>query len=133
MTAPAQRPGSIPAWVNRLFGGLVVYALVASLWMLIGIGGPTITHYVGLLSDIPAAIVSVIIVAATSRHAPRGPLRAAWVLLASALAVYVIAISIGAVSWLNGRDPFPGRRISSTRPSTWSRRLRRCSSSARRP
>jgi diguanylate cyclase (GGDEF)-like protein/PAS domain S-box-containing protein len=108
MTAQAQRPGSLPVWVNRVFGGLVVYALLGSLWMLIGLGGPAVTHYVGLLSDIPAGIVSVIIVAVTSRHAPRGPLRTAWVLLATALALYVIAISIGAVSWLNGRDPFPG-------------------------
>ena len=76
--------------------------------MVIGLGGPTVTHYVGLLSDIPAGIVSTVIVAVTSRHAPRGPLRTAWVLLAAALALYVIAISIGAVSWLNGRDPFPG-------------------------
>ncbi len=108
MSAPAQGPGSLPVWVNRVFGGLVVYALLASLWMVIGLGGPTVTHYVGLLSDIPAGIVSTVIVAVTSRHAPRGPLRTAWVLLAGALALYVIAISIGAVSWLNGRDPFPG-------------------------
>ena len=108
MSAPAQGPGSLPVWVNRVFGGLVVYALLGSLWMVIGLGGPTVTHYVGLLSDIPAGIVSTVIVALTSRHAPRGPLRTAWVLLAAALALYVIAISIGAVSWLNGRDPFPG-------------------------
>ena len=108
MTALAQRPGSIPLWVNRVFGALVVYALLASLWMLVGLGGPSVTHYVGLLSDIPAGFVSVIIVAATARYAPRGPLRTAWVLLATALALYVIAISIGAVSWLHGHDPFPG-------------------------
>ena len=106
MSAQATRHG-VPLWVNRLFGALVVYALLASLWMLTGLGGPKVTYYVGLLSDIPAGLTSVIIVGATARHA-RGLQRRAWVLLATALGLYLLGVSIAAASWLQGRDPFPG-------------------------
>ncbi|HYL70048.1 MAG TPA: hypothetical protein VEY89_01950, partial [Candidatus Dormibacteraeota bacterium] len=38
-----------------LFVILAVYTTVCALWMLVGVGGPVATHYVGLLSDAPAA------------------------------------------------------------------------------
>ena len=76
--------------------------------MLTGFGGPQVTHYVGLLSDAPAALASVVVAAATARRAARGTLRTAWIALAVALALYFIGIAIGTVSWLRGHDPFPG-------------------------
>jgi diguanylate cyclase (GGDEF)-like protein/PAS domain S-box-containing protein len=76
--------------------------------MLTGFGGPAITHYVGLLSDLPAALVSVAIAATAARHVERGPLRTAWMLLAVALGLYLLGLSIGTSSWLRNVDPFPG-------------------------
>jgi len=76
--------------------------------MLTGFGGPQITHYVGLLSDAPAALASVVVAAATARRTARGTLRTAWIALAVALALYFIGVAIGTVSWLRGHDPFPG-------------------------
>jgi diguanylate cyclase (GGDEF)-like protein/PAS domain S-box-containing protein len=76
--------------------------------MLTGFGGPTITHYVGLLSDAPAALVAVIIAAATARHSAPGALRIAWIALTIALGLYLTGVIIGTTSWLQGRDPFPG-------------------------
>jgi len=76
--------------------------------MLTGFGGPQITHYVGLLSDVPAALASVVVAAATARRTARGALRSGWIALAVALALYFVGIAIGAVSWLRGQDPFPG-------------------------
>jgi len=74
--------------------------------MLTGFGGPQITHYVGLLSDVPAALASVVVAAATARRTARGALRSGWIALAVALALYFVGIAIGAVSWLRGQDPF---------------------------
>ncbi|MBV9343648.1 MAG: PAS domain-containing protein, partial [Gammaproteobacteria bacterium] len=102
------RTASIPRWVDALFFGLVLYTVGGTLWMLTGAGGPEITHYVGLLSDLPASLASVLIVATTAHRAPRGPLRIAWVSLASALGIYFVGITIAASSWLRGVDPFPG-------------------------
>ena len=76
--------------------------------MLTGLGGPDVTHYVGLMSDAPAALMAVIIAAATARATARGPLRTAWIALASALGLYLVGVVIGTVSWLVGHDPFPG-------------------------
>ena len=76
--------------------------------MLTGFGGPQITHYVGLLSDAPAALASAVVAAATARRTARGALRSGWIALAVALALYFVGIAIGAVSWLRGQDPFPG-------------------------
>ena len=76
--------------------------------MLTGFGGPQITHYVGLLSDVPAALASAVVAAATARRTARGALRTGWICLAVALALYFLGIAIGAVSWLRGQDPFPG-------------------------
>jgi diguanylate cyclase (GGDEF)-like protein/PAS domain S-box-containing protein len=91
-----------------LFIGLVIYVITGTVWMLAGFGGPDITHYVGLLSDAPAALASVVIAAATARHTARGVLRTAWILLALALALYFVGVAIGTISWLRGHDPFPG-------------------------
>jgi diguanylate cyclase (GGDEF)-like protein/PAS domain S-box-containing protein len=91
-----------------LFIGLVIYVITGTVWMLTGFGGPDVTHYVGLLSDAPAALASVVIAAATARHTARGVLRTAWILLAVALALYFVGVVIGTISWLQGHDPFPG-------------------------
>jgi diguanylate cyclase (GGDEF)-like protein/PAS domain S-box-containing protein len=101
------RSGVTPRWVDALFTALVVYVVLMSLWMLTGFGGPRITHYVGLLSDPPGALASVII-AATAGYSARGALRTAWVSLAAAQGLYLIGILIGVGSWLQGQDPFPG-------------------------
>jgi PAS domain S-box-containing protein len=107
---PAQsiRFGDTPRWVDRLFIGLAIYVVAGSVWMLTGFGGPQITHYVGLLSDVPAALASAVVAAATARRTARGALRTGWICLAVALALYFLGIAIGAVSWLRGQDPFPG-------------------------
>src|SRR6516225_6545062 len=76
--------GVAPRWVDVLFIGLVVYASTVAALMLSGLGGPPITNYVGLVSDLPAALVSIIMAAATARHTGRGALRRAWMALAAA-------------------------------------------------
>ncbi|TLZ51100.1 MAG: EAL domain-containing protein [Gammaproteobacteria bacterium] len=86
----------------------MTYSITGTVWMLTGFGGPQVTHYVGLMSDVPAALVSVIIAAATVRHTARGALRTGWICLAVALALYFLGTAIGTVSWLRGHDPFPG-------------------------
>jgi len=86
----------------------MIYSITGTVWMLTGFGGPRVTHYVGLISDVPAALASVIIAAATVRHTARGALRTGWICLAVALALYFLGTSIGTVSWLRGHDPFPG-------------------------
>ena len=106
--APATRAGVRPAWVDPLVIGLLIYVVADTAWMLTGLGGPTMTHYVGLLSDLPAALVSVIVAAATARHVERGPLRLGWTFLAGALGLYLVGLSIGTSSWLRNIDPFPG-------------------------
>ena len=74
------RSGAAPRWVDVLCIAQVVYVVTVAAVMLTGFGGPTITHYVGLVSDEPAALVALIISAATARYSPRGPLRTAWIL-----------------------------------------------------
>ena len=86
----------------------MIYSVTGTVWMLTGLGGAQVTHYVGLLSDAPATLASVIIAAATVRYTARGVLRTGWILLAVALALYFVGIAIGTVSWLRGQDPFPG-------------------------
>ncbi len=102
------RYGAAPRWINRLFTGLVIYVLSCTVWMLAGFGGPRVTHYVGLLADTPAGLAAVLIAATAARRAARGPLRSAWIALTTALALYFIGETIGAISWLRGFDPFPG-------------------------
>jgi len=71
------RPAGAPRWVDVLFIALAVYAGTATVWMLCGLGGPMVTHYLGLVSDLPAALASATIAAATAWHSGRGALRRA--------------------------------------------------------
>ena len=87
---------------------MVIYMITVSAWLLCGFGGPTVTHYVGLVSDLPVALGSIVMAAVTARHSAPGPLRSAWILLAAALGLYFIGTFIGVTSWLRGQDPFPG-------------------------
>jgi len=109
-TAPVQgvRSAGAPRWVDVLFIALAVYAGTVTVWMLCGLGGPTVTHYLGLVSDLPAALASTTIAAATAWHSGRGALRRAWMALATAQGLYFIGTAIGVSSWLQGQDPFPG-------------------------
>src|SRR5215472_15237283 len=100
--------GAAPRWVDVLCIAQVVYVVPVAAWMLTGFGGPTVTHYVALVSDQPAALLALIITAATACYSPRGPLRTAWILLTAALGLYFIGTAIGVSSWLRGQDPFPG-------------------------
>ena len=102
------RPAGAPRWVDVLFIALAVYAGTVTVWMLCGLGGPTVTHYLGLVSDLPAALASATIAAATAWHSGRGALRRAWMALATAQGLYLIGTAIGISSWLQGQDPFPG-------------------------
>ena len=97
-----------PRWVDGLLLGLVVYVVADTAWMLSGFGGPQVTHYVGLLSDVPVTLASVIVLGVAAARTPRGELRAAWTCLAVALSLYFIGVVIGTLSWLRGLDPFPG-------------------------
>jgi diguanylate cyclase (GGDEF)-like protein/PAS domain S-box-containing protein len=99
---------SAPRWVDRLFGGLVIYASLCILWMIAGIGGPQVTHYVGLLSDGPPDLVAAIVALAAARRTRSRVLRQAWSWLALALALYLVGTLITVTSWLRGIDPFPG-------------------------
>jgi diguanylate cyclase (GGDEF)-like protein/PAS domain S-box-containing protein len=76
--------------------------------MLTGLGGPEVTHYVGLFSDVPAGLVCVVIAAGVVRHAAGGKWRTGWIWLTLSQALYFLGTVIGAVSWLLGHDPFPG-------------------------
>ncbi len=98
----------MPRWVDAVTVALILYTLVGAVWMLAGFGGPQITHYVGLLSDLPAALMCVVVTVATARNVERGPLRSAWGFLALALGLYLAALTIGTTSWLRNVDPFPG-------------------------
>ena len=99
---------SAPRWVDRLFSGLVIYASLCILWMIAGIGGPQLTHYVGLLSDAPADLMATIVAVAAARRTRSRVLRQAWGWLALALVLYLIGTLITVGSWLRGVDPFPG-------------------------
>jgi diguanylate cyclase (GGDEF)-like protein/PAS domain S-box-containing protein len=94
--------------MNALCVALVAYAVIGSLWMLTGLGGAKVMHYVGLLSDLPVACGTVIIAAVTARRAERGALQTAWIAMTAALALYLVGLIIGVNSWLRGIDPFPG-------------------------
>ncbi len=47
------RAAANPRWVDRLYSGLVIYVIAAVAWMLTGLGGPTLTHYVAMVSALP--------------------------------------------------------------------------------
>jgi diguanylate cyclase (GGDEF)-like protein/PAS domain S-box-containing protein len=76
--------------------------------MLSGIGGETVTHYVGLFGDAPADLTATIVAFATARRLPPGPQRRAWRWFAIALTLYLAGTCVTVVSWLRGIDPFPG-------------------------
>ena len=103
-----QKPGTSPVWIDRLCIGLVIYVVVCATWMLTGVGGERVRHYVGLLADTPASLIALIVTITTARRLPSGTLRRAWACLATALGVYIIGTMIGVSSWLHGIDPFPG-------------------------
>ena len=105
---PALRSATTRRWVDALCLAQVAYVIVGSVWMLTGFGGPSVMHYVGLVSDAPAALAAVVVIATTARHAAPGPLRAGWSALAIALALYLVGEIIGVSAWLRGHDPFPG-------------------------
>jgi len=95
-------------WVDRLYFGLLTYAAACIVVMLSGFGGKEVTHYVGLLSDGPACLVTAIVAVAAARGTRSRMLRLAWCWLAAALGVYLIGTLVSVNSWLHGRDPFPG-------------------------
>ena len=97
-----------PPWIDRLCVGLVIYVVICSVWMLTGLGGERITHYVGLLADSPALLVAGVVAAVAARRLAPGTPRTAWRCLAIALALDFVGTIIGVNSWLHGRDPFPG-------------------------
>ena len=109
-TATSGRTHSEPAlgWVDKLFTVLVIYVVIGAIWMLTGLGGQKITHYVGLLADSPSCLSSVLVSMAAARRTPRGALRTAWIWLSIALALYFVGTVIATGSWLFDRDPFPG-------------------------
>jgi diguanylate cyclase (GGDEF)-like protein/PAS domain S-box-containing protein len=76
--------------------------------MLSGLGGKEVTHYVGLLSDGPACLVTAILAVAAARGTRSRMLRPAWCWLAAALGLYLIGTIVSVNSWLHGQDPFPG-------------------------
>ena len=97
-----------PPWVDRLYFGLLAYALACTVVMLSGLGGKQLTHYVGLLSDGPACLVTVLVAIAAARATHSRILRLAWWWLAAALGLYLVGTLISVNSWLHGKDPFPG-------------------------
>ena len=106
--AGSPRPRLVPGWLDRLVIVFAVYVVIGATWMPSGVGGPRVNFYLGLFYKQPAELVCVLIAAATARRVAPGPLRSAWWSLALAFALYFIGDGIGLVSWLLGRDPFPG-------------------------
>ncbi len=98
----------VPRWADALFYALGAYVFIVTVWMLTGVGGPKVVHYVGLFSDVPASFAAVLMLSATARRTPRGPLRTAWVSLATAVGLYFAGVTIAAISWTQNIDPFPG-------------------------
>ena len=107
-SAPDRRSAAPPAWIDKLCIGLVVYVVVCAIWMLTGLGGERVQHYVGLLGDSPACLSAVIVTIATACRMERGLTRTAWGSMSVALVLYFIGTTIGVNSWLHDRDPFPG-------------------------
>ncbi len=97
-----------PRWSVRLMRGFIIYAAVMAVWLLTGVGGPGVMHYIALLASVPATIVPVVLAIAAARRTAAGVQRAAWQFLVAAFICYLIGDNIGVVSWLMNRDPFPG-------------------------
>jgi diguanylate cyclase (GGDEF)-like protein/PAS domain S-box-containing protein len=108
LPAAAARSEAVPRWIDSLFVALVTYTVVSTTWMLVGFGGPKLTHWVGLLADVPSNLGAVIITAVAARRTRSQKLRQPWTWLAIALGVYLVGTLISQVSWLLGSDPFPG-------------------------
>ena len=98
----------MPGWIDRFMAAFSIYVVAGAAWMLSGAGGPKVIYYVGLFNKELPELACVLIAAATARRTVPGPLRSAWWSLAAALALYLVGDSIGIISWLLGRDPFPG-------------------------
>src|SRR3974390_1813174 len=107
-SAATHRPPAASGWVDKLCIGLVIYVAVCSAWMLTGFGGEQVRHYVGLLADTPACVAALIVTIAATRRMQRGLSQTAWRCLSVALALYLVGTTIGVISWLHDRDPFPG-------------------------
>ena len=105
IAAPAE---GAPAWVDTLWFALVAYAVICTVCMLTGLGGPRVRHYIGLLSDAPSNLAAAVIAATVARRVARGPLQIAWRWLSASLFLYLIGSVICMGSWLSGIDPFPG-------------------------
>jgi hypothetical protein len=97
-----------PGWIDKLWVGLVIYVAICATGMLTGFGGDRVRNYVGLLADAPASLAALIITITATRRMARGISRTAWACLSTAIALYLIGISIGIYTWLHDRDPFPG-------------------------
>jgi len=104
----SRRSATAPRWVDSLFAAVVIYAVVCTIWMLAGIGGATVTHLIGLLSDAPADLAATIIAATAARRTRSRAFRRAWSCLTLALGLYLVGTVISVTSWLRGFDPFPG-------------------------
>ena len=102
------RSDASPGWIDKLCLGHVVYVVVCGTWLLTGLGGERVRHYVGLLADSPSAVVAMIVTFAAARRLEPGTSRTAWKFLFGALLCYFIGTSIGVYSWLHNVDPFPG-------------------------
>ena len=64
-----------PRWIAILYGSFVAYVITGTLWIATGFGGPEVTHYVALVSDIPAALATAVLLGATARYTAPGPMR----------------------------------------------------------
>ncbi|MFI4909887.1 MAG: putative bifunctional diguanylate cyclase/phosphodiesterase [Steroidobacterales bacterium] len=106
--AHSLRPLVVPGWVNRIVIPFSIYVVIGAAWMVSGVGGTKVTYYVGLICNQPAQFACILVMAATARRMAPGPLRSAWWSLAIAISLYFIGDCIGLISWLEGRDPFPG-------------------------
>src|SRR3954451_14660792 len=103
---PRTRPAA-PRWVEPLFLGVAIYAGVCAACMLSGIGGASVTHLIGLISDWPANLAAAVTAAAAARRSPSRLLRRAWTGFAAALGIYLVGTTISLVDSFLGIEPFP--------------------------
>jgi len=106
--AESRSPVAAPRWVDSLYLGVVIYAGVCAIWMLVHIGGPSVTHLIGLLSDAPANLGATLIAAAAARRSRSRLLRRAWGSMAAALGINLMGTFVSLFDWFRGIDPFPG-------------------------
>src|SRR5437016_1037089 len=77
-SGPSRTPAAAPRWVDSLFLAVAIYAGVCGACMLSGIGGTSVTHLIGLISDWPANLAAAVIATAAARRSPSRLLRRAW-------------------------------------------------------